>query len=213
MPALSAQHIRKAFGSQVVLEDATFTLARGERVGLIGVNGSGKSTLSKILAGVETPDGGTVSVRRGLSVRYLAQEPELDPDASARAVVEEALTAWKAATTRHAAVTAELDGGGQGPHDALVAEQAELAETIDRLGGWERGHEALGLLDKLGVRDVIARAARGAVASAGGSRSRSCSWRAPTSPFWTSPPTTSTRTQPPGWRVSSPTRCGGPSCW
>jgi ATP-binding cassette subfamily F protein uup len=154
MPALAAQHIRKAYGSQVVLEDATFTLGRGERVGLIGVNGSGKSTLAKILAGVETADGGTLSLRRGLAIRYLAQEPELDPDASARAVVEEALTAWKAATSRHAAVTAKLGGGAQAGHEALVHEQAELAETIERLGGWERGHEALGLLHKLGVREV-----------------------------------------------------------
>jgi ATP-binding cassette subfamily F protein uup len=157
MPALAAQHLRKSYGTQVVLEDATLTVARGERVGLIGVNGSGKSTLAKILAGVEGPDGGTVSVRRGLTVRYLAQEPELDPDSSARQVVEEALTAWKAATTRHVTITAALEAGGalsHERHDALVHEQAEIAEAIERLGGWERGHEALGFLDKLGVHDV-----------------------------------------------------------
>src|ERR1700722_19802070 len=91
MPALSAQHLRKSFGVQVVLEDATFTLARGEKVALIGANGAGKSTLAKILAGVETPDGGVVSVRRGLTVRYLAQEPALDPKRSARDVVSEAI--------------------------------------------------------------------------------------------------------------------------
>ena len=155
MPALSAQHLRKAFGPQVVLDDATFTLARGEKVGLIGANGAGKSTLAKILAGLETPDGGTLSVRRGLSVRYLAQEPEIDPDASARAVVEDALTAWRQASSRHAEVTAKLAQGTESDrHEALLAEQAELDEAIVRLGGWERGHEALGFLDKLGVRDV-----------------------------------------------------------
>ncbi len=155
MPALSVQHLRKAFGPQVVLEDATFTLGRGEKVGLIGANGAGKSTFAKILAGLEAPDGGTLSVRRGLMVRYLAQEPDLDPDASARAVVEEALTAWHAATARHAEVTARLGAArSDGPHEALLAEQADLDEAINRLGGWERGHEALGFLDKLGVRDV-----------------------------------------------------------
>ena len=155
MPALTAQHLRKSFGPQVVLADATFTLARGEKVGLIGANGAGKSTLARILAGQETPDAGAVSVRRGLVVRYLAQEPALDPRASARAVVEDALTAWRAATSRHAQVTAELAAEATaGRRDALVAEQAELDDAVARLGGWERGHEALGFLQRLGVEDA-----------------------------------------------------------
>jgi ATP-binding cassette subfamily F protein uup len=101
MPALTAQHLRKSFGVQVVLEDATFTLGRGEKVALIGANGAGKSTLAKILAGVETPDGGTVSVRRGLTVKYLAQEPELDPEKSAREVVVAAIVAHEALALLH----------------------------------------------------------------------------------------------------------------
>jgi ATP-binding cassette subfamily F protein uup len=154
MPALTAQRLRKAFGPQIVLEEATLTLLRGEKVGLIGANGAGKSTLARILAGLEPPDGGSLSIRRGLTIRYLAQEPELDPDASARAVVEDALAAWRAATVRHGEVTARLVSGNATEHDSLVAEQAQLDDTIQRLGGWERGHEALGFLQQLGVRDV-----------------------------------------------------------
>jgi ATP-binding cassette subfamily F protein uup len=155
MSALSGQHLRKAFGPQVVLEDATFNLARGEKVGLIGANGAGKSTLARILAGLEAPDAGTLSIGRGLSIRYLAQEPELDPEASARTVVEGALTAWRAATHRHAEVTARLSGEPDATATGrLLAEQADLGESIMRLGGWERGHEALSFLHRLGVRDV-----------------------------------------------------------
>ncbi len=155
MPALTAQHLSKSFGSRLVLDDATFTLGRGEKVGLIGANGAGKSTLAKVLAGMEAPDGGTVSVRRGLSVRYLAQEPELDASKTARDVVEDALTAWREATTRHAEITAKLGDPAHGSeHRELVTVQAELDEAVARLGGWERGHEALGFLHRLGVRDV-----------------------------------------------------------
>jgi ATP-binding cassette subfamily F protein uup len=155
MPALTAQHLRKSFGTQVVLDDATFALARGEKVGLIGANGAGKSTLARILAGLEQPDGGTLAVRRGLTVRYLAQEPVLDPRASARSVVEDALTAWRTATSRHAEVTAALsDSARAADFGTLVGEQAELDEDVVRLGGWDRGHEALQFLHRLGVRDI-----------------------------------------------------------
>lgn len=155
MSALSGQHLRKAFGPQVVLEDATFTLSRGEKVGLIGANGAGKSTLARVLAGLEAPDGGTLSVGRGLSIRYLAQEPELDPDASARTVVEDALTAWRTATRRHAEVTARLEEErNPASLTPLLAEQAELDDSVMRLGGWDRGHEALGFLHRLGVHEV-----------------------------------------------------------
>jgi ATP-binding cassette subfamily F protein uup len=152
MPALTAQHLRKSYGPQVVLDDASFTLVRGEKVGLIGANGAGKSTLSKLLAGAEVPDGGSVSVRRGLTIRYLPQEPVLDPAASPRAVVAEALSAWTEATKRYVEVSERL--AAKGNDEALVQEQAALDDTIQHLGGWERGHEALGFLDKLGVRDV-----------------------------------------------------------
>jgi ATP-binding cassette subfamily F protein uup len=152
MPALSALHLHKTFGPQVVLEDVSFSLARGEKVGLIGANGAGKSTLAKILAGIETADGGTVSVRRGLSIAYLAQEPVLDPSKTARAIVEEALADWRRALARHEEISAKIaEGAGD---DALFAEQATLAETVERLGGWDRGHVAVTTLHRLGVEDV-----------------------------------------------------------
>ncbi len=152
MPALGAQHLQKSFGPQVVLDDVAFSLARGEKVGLIGANGAGKSTFAKVLAGLEPADRGTLNVRRGLSIAYLAQEPALDPEKSARAIVEEGLLAWRAAVARHADVTAAIASGRA--DDALLAEQAELDEAIHRLGGWERGHVVEDVLGRLGVDEI-----------------------------------------------------------
>lgn len=71
---LSCQKISKSFGSRPLFEGLSFGLFEGERTGLIGPNGTGKSTLLRILAGLEKPDEGLLSLRRGLRVGYLAQK-------------------------------------------------------------------------------------------------------------------------------------------
>ena len=71
-----------AFGHVALLDHADFTLEIGERIGLIGRNGAGKSSLLKILAGIAKPDDGTMHVQQGLRSTYVAQEPELDPNAT-----------------------------------------------------------------------------------------------------------------------------------
>ncbi len=78
---LSVHHITKSYGIHTVLDDITFNISRGERVGLIGPNGCGKTTLLRILLGQETPDRGSVNqTQAGLQVGYLAQGLELPPD-------------------------------------------------------------------------------------------------------------------------------------
>ena len=82
---LSVQNLSKSFGHRPLFENLSFGLFEGERTGLIGPNGSGKSTLIKILAGLEKPDDGLLSVRKGLRVGYLAQQDHFEG-------VEEGLT-------------------------------------------------------------------------------------------------------------------------
>jgi ATPase subunit of ABC transporter with duplicated ATPase domains len=93
MSVLAALDIDKAYGERVLLAKASLTIDEGERVGVVGRNGAGKSTFAKILAGVEPADGGSVALRRGARVAFLAQEPVLDGRRTVRATVEEGLEA------------------------------------------------------------------------------------------------------------------------
>ena len=155
MPIVSARNVSKAYGPVTLFSDVSLTVRTGERVGLIGNNGAGKSTLLRIVAGLETPDSGIVERRREATVRYLSQEPILDPTSTPRRLVERGLVEWHAATRRHGELTRALEtSDSDSERHALVDEQAALAEAIDRLGGWARDHVAIGMLEHLGVRDV-----------------------------------------------------------
>lgn len=88
---ISCQSVSKAFGAQPLFSGVTLPIGEGERIGLIGPNGSGKSTLVQILAGIQTPDDGTVVYRKGVRAGYVPQEPAFQPDATVHDVVLRAL--------------------------------------------------------------------------------------------------------------------------
>lgn len=81
-PYLDVQHLTKSFGSLVLFNDISFSIAEGQKVGLIAKNGTGKSTLLSILSGKEGYDNGDIIFRRDLRVGMLEQTPIFDPNES-----------------------------------------------------------------------------------------------------------------------------------
>ena len=86
MILLSLQGVKKSFGTNEVLRDASLVLQDGQRMGLVGVNGCGKSTLMKIIAGLETADDGAITMQKGIRLGYLAQQGMVD---ESKTVLEE----------------------------------------------------------------------------------------------------------------------------
>ena len=74
---ISINHINLGFGGRRLLEDISFQINTGDRIGLIGNNGAGKTTLLKIILGVQLPDSGTVEKPTGLTIGYLPQQMKL----------------------------------------------------------------------------------------------------------------------------------------
>lgn len=82
LPYLDVQHLTKRYGAQVLFEDISFSIAEGQKVGLVAKNGTGKTTLLSVLTGKEGIDGGTIIYRNNLKVGYLEQLPKFNPDES-----------------------------------------------------------------------------------------------------------------------------------
>ena len=77
---VDADHVRKAFGDRLLVEDLTFSLPPGGIVGIIGANGAGKTTLFRMIAGQESPDAGDLELGESVQVAYVDQSrAELDP--------------------------------------------------------------------------------------------------------------------------------------
>lgn len=79
-PFIDIQNVTKSFGAQVLFDDISFSIAEGQRVGLIAKNGTGKSTLLSIISGSEGCDSGNIIFRKGLRIGFLLQTPHFDPD-------------------------------------------------------------------------------------------------------------------------------------
>ncbi|OLD97672.1 MAG: ABC transporter ATP-binding protein [Candidatus Rokubacteria bacterium 13_1_20CM_4_68_9] len=88
---LSCESVSKTYGTRSLFDDLSLGLFEGDQAGLVGPNGSGKSTLLKILAGVTTPDGGARSLRGGVRLGYVPQDPVFADDLTVAEVLTAAL--------------------------------------------------------------------------------------------------------------------------
>jgi ABC transport system ATP-binding/permease protein len=130
-----------AFGHVDLLSHADFSLSENERIGLIGRNGTGKSTLLKILAGQQQADSGTLQLRQGLRVAFLAQEPVLENSATVFDQVSQGLSEAVALRKEFESLDHERDH----------ARFDELSVQLDTMGGWAWEQRVEEVLQRLGL--------------------------------------------------------------
>jgi len=127
---LSCQGLAKTY-QRPLFDGLTLGLYEGQHIGLIGPNGSGKSTLLKLLAGLETPDGGTLTRRRELRLAYVPQEDSFPEAATPASVLEAAL-----------ADAAHLDEHDRQTQAAILLTQMDFPDFTQDVatlsGGWRK---------------------------------------------------------------------------
>ncbi len=173
MILLSLQGIQKSFGTNEVLRDASLVLQDGQRMGLVGVNGCGKSTLMKIIAGIETADGGTMTMQKGLKLGYLAQQGQVG---EGRTVLEELESVFEP-VQRMEQQLRDLEHQMADAHDEaslhrLGSQYDQLTRRFEESNGYGWRSTVQGVLAGLGFR----KEQQGQMASllSGGERTRLC---------------------------------------
>ena len=174
MILLSLQGVKKSFGTNEVLRDASLVLQDGQRMGLVGVNGCGKSTLMKIIAGLESSDGGSITMQKGLKLGYLAQQGEVG---EGRTVLEELESVFEPVVAMEKQLRALEQQMADVGHDEtllhrLGSQYDQLTRDFERANGYGWRSTVQGVLAGLGFR----REQQGQLASllSGGERTRLC---------------------------------------
>lgn len=143
---LQIENLTKSFGDRLLFADVTFGINQGDKIGLIAKNGTGKTTLLRIIAGLESPDSGTVTFRSNLRVGIVEQSPVFQPGLNV-------IDACMAPDTPSARVIADYEKA------VASADEKHINKAItemDAAGAWDYDDRLRQLLTKLRITDLAA---------------------------------------------------------
>ncbi len=145
------QNVTFEFGARVIVEDATWHIQPGERIGLIGYNGTGKSTLLKVLVGEYLPSRGTVERSRNTSIGYLHQDLlSFDTNESILEVAMHAFDKAKALEKELEKMAKQLETAST---DELLDEYSHKLHDFEEAGGYVMEHKTEEILQGLGFEN------------------------------------------------------------
>jgi ATP-binding cassette ChvD family protein len=136
-----------------VLENIHLSFFYGAKIGVLGLNGAGKSTLLKIIAGIDKNYIGEISVNKGITFGYLAQEPELDESKTVVEVVKEGVKEVVDLLAEYEAISAKF-ADPDADYDKLMEKQAKLQERIEHVNGWDLESQLQMAMDALRCPDA-----------------------------------------------------------
>ncbi|MGU9537560.1 ABC-F family ATP-binding cassette domain-containing protein [Clostridium tepidum] len=147
----TVENICKSYGEKTLFKKVSFTISDEDKIGLIGVNGTGKSSLLRIITGKDTPDSGTITIPKGVTIEYLDQNPNLDPNAT---VVEQVFKGNSKIISVIGKYEKTLDLISKNPKDEKLQNYLlSLTNEMDSLDAWDLESKVKTILTKLNVTD------------------------------------------------------------
>ncbi len=153
MNLIQAEGLSKAYGEKVLLDQVSFSLLQGDKIGLVAKNGSGKTTLLNILTGKDQPDSGNCSFRSDLRLAYLEQEPLFD----ASLTVAQALLTGDSEINRVLRTYEELIQEPVVPGSPSEKALQEAIERMDALNAWDMELRIKQVLSRLAIGNLKAK--------------------------------------------------------
>ena len=150
---LSCHNISKSFGTDTVLKDASFHIEAHEKAAVVGINGAGKSTLLKILIGEETADTGEVTIAKGATVGYLAQQNMLPGGLSIYEEVAQVKQDVIDMENSLRIMEHQMDEASGDALEALIDRYHQTQTQFEQAGGYAWKSEISGVLRGLGFTD------------------------------------------------------------
>lgn len=151
---LNVGKISKFYGAETLLDEVSFVLNHGDRAALVGQNGCGKSTLMDIIAGEDTPDHGSVSIKTGKRLGYLRQDLDPQPGDTVASTVRAGLGEWDELRERVELLSTKMSQAQGEELEQVVAAYDEMLARFQLLGGYQVEYQVKSTLAHLGMEGV-----------------------------------------------------------
>ena len=151
MIVLSAKDIGKTYGVDTIIENVSFHINQGDRVGIVGANGAGKTTLLNILAGEISNDAGEIYISQNTTVGYLKQKDQFNSNSTVVEEVEKIFTDMRAMEQEMTDLTQQISEESDDPKavEILMDRYSRLQDTYKNRGGYTYKSEMNGVLNSM----------------------------------------------------------------
>ncbi|MFN5182876.1 MAG: ABC-F family ATP-binding cassette domain-containing protein [Bacteroidota bacterium] len=151
MNLLSVENLSKSYAAKTLFTNLSFGISKGDKLALIARNGAGKTTLINIIKGIEIPDEGTVTIRKGIKVSFLEQDPGFNPEKTVFEIIHGTETPIRKLVDDYNKI---LQLSEENPNDKNLSRLNELTGQMSELNAWDYENKLKEILFRLKIQNT-----------------------------------------------------------